>query len=401
MASLLNLSMRQIHSLRRHLTLLIIGILAVSLQSVLWASPASGSWKVGTDPTFPPFEFRNPTSGAITGFDVELIEAIGKKSGHSIEWVPLPFDGLIPALQSRSVDAAVSAMTITSERARAVDFSRPYFKAGQAIVVRNNSLSFNTLSELKNRRIAVQIGTTGAQAAEKIPGSQVSSFDTTPTALQELANGNVDAVVSDVPAILYAIDQAKLTGLRISGEYLSTEYYGIAIPTNSPVAPAINQALNGLIQDGQYAKLYKKWFGAEPPELPDRAPSLARPASQLAGLNLNMLLSNLLKGAGVTLMLTVLSFSFGLIGGTALAMTLQAPWVLAHRFCRIYIDFFRGTPMLVQLFLIYFGIPALLQSDVTPFAAPVPMRAGGGDQAAFHCWRTSRGVRPWSAECGL
>jgi arginine/lysine/histidine/glutamine transport system substrate-binding/permease protein len=367
MANLINLSMRHINASRRFLTLLLIGLLAVGLQSALWATPATASWKVGTDPTFPPFEFRNPINGAITGFDVELIEAIGKESGHAIEWVPLPFDGLIPALQSRSVDAAVSAMTITSERARAIDFSRPYFRAGQAIVVRNNGPSFKTLSDLKNRKIAVQIGTTGAQAAEKIPGSQVSSFDTTPTALQELANGNVDAVVSDIPAILYAIDQAKLTGLRISGEKLSKEYYGIAMPTNSPIVPAINQALNGLIQNGQYAELYKKWFGAEPPELPDRAPSLASPASPLAGLNLNMLLSNLLKGAGVTLMLTVLSFSFGLIGGTALAMALQGPWVLAHRLCRIYIDFFRGTPMLVQLFLIYFGLPALLQSIELPF----------------------------------
>jgi arginine/lysine/histidine/glutamine transport system substrate-binding/permease protein len=361
------LSMRQITALRRNLALLVIGLLAVSLQGVLWATPAPATWTVGTDPTFPPFEFRNLTSGAITGFDVELIEAIGKKSGHSITWVPLPFDGLIPALQSRNVDAAISAMTITPERARAVDFSRPYFKAGQAIVVRNNGPSFNTLDELKNRRIAVQIGTTGAQEAEKIPGAQVSSFDTTPTALQELANGNADAVVSDVPAILYAIDQAKLTGLRISGEHLSTEYYGIALPTNSPIGPAINQALNELIQDGQYAKLYEKWFGAKPPVLPDLAPSLARPASPLAGLDLNVLLSNLLKGAGVTLMLTVLSFSFGLLGGTALAVTLQAPWPLAHKLCRIYIDFFRGTPMLVQLFLIYFGLPALLQSMELPF----------------------------------
>ena len=80
-----------------------------------------------------------------------------------------------------------------------------------------------------------------------------------------------------------------------------------------------------------------------------------------------MLLSNLLKGAGVTLLLTVLSFSFGLLGGTALAMVLQAPWAFAHRLCRIYIDFFRGTPMLVQLFLIYFGLPALLQSMELPF----------------------------------
>jgi len=186
--------------------------------------------------------------------------------------------------------------------------------------------------------------------------------------LQELANGNADAVVSDVPAILYAIDQAKLTGLRISGEHLSTEYYGIALPTNAPITAAVNEALTSLINNGRYAELYRHWFGAEPPVLPMRAPSLEAAASPLAGLDLQLLGVNLLKGAAITLMLTALSFSFGLLGGTALAVLLQAPWRAVHVLCRIYIDFFRGTPMLVQLFLIYFGLPALLQSLEVPFS---------------------------------
>jgi arginine/lysine/histidine/glutamine transport system substrate-binding/permease protein len=92
------------------------------------------------------------------------------------------------------------------------------------------------------------------------------------------------------------------------------------------------------------------------------APALRNKVSPMAGLDLALLAQNLVKGAGITLLLTVLSFSFGLFGGTGLAMLLQAPWPLAHRLCRVYIDFFRGTPMLVQLFLIYFGLPALIQS---------------------------------------
>jgi arginine/lysine/histidine/glutamine transport system substrate-binding/permease protein len=180
--------------------------------------------------------------------------------------------------------------------------------------------------------------------------------------LQELANGNADAVVSDVPAILYAIKQAHLSGLRIAGEHLSTEYYGIALPTNSPIEAQLNTALGALIRNGHYADLYRQWLGTEPPVLPLSAPALQQTSSPMAGLDLGQLAQNLLKGAGITLLLTVLSFSFGLIGGTGLAMVLQAPWPLAHRLCRVYIDFFRGTPMLVQLFLIYFGLPALIQS---------------------------------------
>jgi arginine/lysine/histidine/glutamine transport system substrate-binding/permease protein len=101
--------------------------------------------------------------------------------------------------------------------------------------------------------------------------------------------------------------------------------------------------------------------------LPATAPSLQAGSSPLAGLDLTLLAQNLLKGAGITLLLTVLSFSFGLVGGTALALLLQSPRPLVQVLCRIYIDFFRGTPMLVQLFLIYFGLPALLQTLEVPF----------------------------------
>ncbi|MFZ9973639.1 MAG: ABC transporter permease subunit [Vulcanococcus sp.] len=351
----------------RVLGAVLLGLILVVTQHHSWAA-SKQSWRVGTDPTFPPFEYRNVQTDQITGFDIELMEAIGKQAGHPIEWVTLPFDGLIPALQARNVDAAISAMTITAERARAIDFSRPYFKAGQAIVVRDGEPDFQSLDELKGRRIAVQIGTTGAIAANKVPDARVSNFDSTPLALQELVNGNADAVVSDVPGILYAIDQAKLTGIHISGEHLSTEYYGIALPTNSPLTASINQGINALIKSGRYGELYRRWFAADPPSLPEEAPDLKKTSSPMAGLDMTLLFSNLLKGAAITLVLTALSFGFGLVGGTGLAVLLQTPWRVAHWACRIYIDFFRGTPMLVQLFLIYFGLPALLQSLEVPFS---------------------------------
>lgn len=366
MAHRLKHSMQRRSALWQVLAAVSIGLLAVGLLGNAWAA-SSTPWKVGTDPTFPPFEFRDNQTGEISGFDIELVRAIGKEAGHPIELVALPFDGLIPALQSRSVDLAISAMTITPARARAIDFSRPYFQAGQAIVVRDGGPQVSGFKDLQGLRLAVQIGTTGALEAAKVPAAKVSSFDSTPLALQELANGNADAVVSDVPAILYAIDQAKLTGLRIAGEHLSTEYYGIALPTNSPLQASVNRGLETLINSGRYAALYRQWFAAEPPLLPALAPGLNQPAAPFVGLDLGLLLSNLFKGAGITLMLTVLSFSFGLLGGTGLAMVLQAPWPLAHRLCRVYIDFFRGTPMLVQLFLIYFGLPALIQSMEVPF----------------------------------
>ena len=366
MASQHKASWQFLPAARRWLLLGLICFATIVWQNGFWAS-AQAVWKVGTDPTFPPFELRNASTGKISGFDVELIEAIGKESGHSIDWIPLPFDGLVPALQSSTIDMAISAITITPERAKAIDFSRPYFKASQAIVVRDANKSIASVSDLKNRKIAVQIGTTGADEARAIPGASVISFDSTPTALQELANGNADAVLSDKPAILYAINEANLTGLRVTGEHQGTDVYGIALPTGSPNTRIVNQGLEKLIKTGRYAEIYRTWFGADPPSLPELAPSLSRSVSTTSRLDYKNVFRNLLKGAGVTLMLTFLSFCFGLQGGVLLALLLRSGWKVASVTARLYIDFFRGTPMLVQLFLVYFGIPAIFSSLEVPF----------------------------------
>jgi len=213
--------------------------------------------------------------------------------------------------------------------------------------------------DLEGKRIAVQIGTTGAEQANAVPGASVSTFDSAPLALQELVNGRVDAVVNDLPATLFAINEANLQGVKIVGELITEEYYGIAIPKNSAVLGEINTALDQIIQDGTYAGIYRKWFVSDPPILPQVAPALS--AATSSSFNWGRLIQNLIKGAGVTLMLPGFSFFFGLIGGALIAFALISPIKPLRLLCRVYVDFFRGTPMLVQLFMIYFGLPALFQ----------------------------------------
>lgn len=234
------------------------------------APAAGGVLRVGTEPAFPPFESQGP-GGELEGFDIDLMNAIGEQAGLEVQFESLPFDGLIPALQAGSVDAAISAMTITEERAQTVSFSRPYFKAGLAIAVREETTDVTGLDDLENRRIAVQIGTTGADQAAEIPGAQVTTFDSAPLALQELANGNVDAVINDAPVTLDAIASGNIQGLKVVGELLTEEFYGIAMPQDSPNVEVVNSALAEIIDNGTYAEIYRKWFDAEPPELPETA----------------------------------------------------------------------------------------------------------------------------------
>ncbi len=221
-------------------------------------------WSVGTEPGFPPFESVGD-SDELVGFDIDLMKAIGEKAGKTIEFNSLPFDGLVPALQGGSIDAAISAMTITDERAKTVDFSDPYFKAGLAIAVAEGNKDIKSLADLKGKRIAVQIGTTGASTANGVPESKVSTFDSAPLALQELANGNADAVINDAPATLEAIASGNIPGITVVGELLTDENYGIALPKGSENVEAVNAAIAEIKADGTYATLYKKWFGTEPP----------------------------------------------------------------------------------------------------------------------------------------
>ncbi|MGD1899372.1 MAG: basic amino acid ABC transporter substrate-binding protein [Phormidesmis sp.] len=223
-------------------------------------------WSVGTEPAFPPFESVGE-DGELEGFDIDLMTAIGERAGKTVEFDSLPFDGLIPALQGASIDAAISGMTITEERQATVDFSDPYFKAGLAIAVAEGNTEIATLDDLEGQRIAVQIGTTGAETANGVPDATVSTFDSAPLALQELANGNVDAVVNDAPATLDAIATGNIPGITVVGELLTEEFYGIAMPQGSENVEAVNTALAELIEDGTYAEIYRKWFDAEPPEL--------------------------------------------------------------------------------------------------------------------------------------
>ena len=340
--------------------------------------------KVGTEPSFPPFEMQAEDGKGFAGFDIDLFKAIGKESGLKIQFQGMPFDGLIPALQSKNIDAAISGMTISPERAQTVDFTRPYFQSGLAIAVRkDNRANIKGFDDLENKKIAVAIGTTGAKQAQGIPGAEVFTFNDSALALQELSNGNVDAVVNDAPVTLYAIKVGNLNNLEVVGELLTEEYYGIALPKNSPNLEKIDDALDELLKSGRYRQIYQKWFAGEPAKLSLIAPALKGDG---AVFNWGKTFSNLLWGALVTLMLTAFSVMFGTIGGALLATASISRIKPLKWLCRIYIDFFRGTPLLVQIFMIYFGLPSLLQGmglDFTFERLPAAVTALSLNSAAY------------------
>lgn len=214
--------------------------------------------KVGNDPAFPPFE-STTDKGEIVGFDIDLIKAVGAAAGYEVQIISVAWDGIIPGLVAGNYDVIVSAMTITEERAKSVNFSDPYFEASQVIVTTKKNKVINTLEELAGKKISVQLGTTGDfVVTDEVKDPIVKRFDLAPLAVQELLNGGVDAMVIDEPvAKAYAKQFSNLQ----YGAKCTEELYGFAIAKkNTQLLQELNAGLKKVKADGTYDKIFAKWF---------------------------------------------------------------------------------------------------------------------------------------------
>lgn len=218
---------------------------------------------VGSDIPYPPFEQGKP--GNYTGFDIELIEAIGEKIGRKPEVQDTSFETIFRDVQQGKFDAAISAATITEEREKAVDFSNPYYLSEQALLVAEGS-PFKELKELEGKTVGVQQGTTGQELAkEEIGGAEIRPFPEGPDAVNALKAGTVEAVVIDAPVAQNAVE--KSGGVEIAEKIPTEEQYGIAVAQGeTELLEEINKGLKEVEEDGTYTKIFKKWFHFEPPK---------------------------------------------------------------------------------------------------------------------------------------
>lgn len=218
---------------------------------------------VGSDIPYPPFEQGKP--GNYTGFDIELIEAIGEKIGRKPEVQDTSFETIFRDVQQGKFDAAISAATITEEREKAVDFSNPYYLSEQALLVAEGS-PFKELKELEGKTVGVQQGTTGQELAkEEIGGAEIRPYPEGPDAVNALKAGTVEGVVIDAPVAQNAVE--KSGGVEIAEKIPTEEEYGIAVAQGeTELLEEINQGLKEVEEDGTYTKIFKKWFHFEPPK---------------------------------------------------------------------------------------------------------------------------------------
>ena len=243
---------------RRQLLLSTAASFILATMGTLTHAQSSDVLRVATDATFPPMEFVE--NGKRTGFDVELVEAMAAKMGRKVEWTDIDFKGLIPGLISKRYDMAVSAIYITDERKKVVDFTEPYFAGGLVAMVKDGNTSIKSPADLNGKKVSVQVGTKSVQfLKEKYPQAQLVEVEKNQEMFNLVDIGRADACVTGKPAA-YQYARTK-GGLKVLPEQLTTEEYGIAVRKDLPeLTKGLNDALAKVKADGTYDKIVAKWF---------------------------------------------------------------------------------------------------------------------------------------------
>ncbi len=243
---------------------------------------------VGTNTPFPPFEFRDATTNALQGLDIDLMNEIGRRNGWEVVWRDFQdWDALLAAIEFRGVDVGASSITssgsVGAQRNASFDFSNSYYEADQAVLVQAGSAAVQcaaaecTPAELANHTVAVQTLTSSYWWVQgelvdtaMTPAGMVSDFGDLNSVLQELLNGNVEWVLVDKPIAERFV--AQNNQLAIEGTIETNELYAFAVADGDPgfdgntattadaIIPKINSALNAMIADGTLAQIKSKWL---------------------------------------------------------------------------------------------------------------------------------------------
>ncbi len=222
--------------------------------------------RIGTEAAYPPFEYRDAT-GVIKGMDIEIGDALCAKMAVKCIWIPQNFDGLIPALKAGKIDMIISSMTATAERAKAVDFSAPYYQSASQFVARKSSGFSSDPAKLRSKTVGVESGTVHQLYLEqRLPDTREKSYDTLENANLDLESGRVDAVLADKAAMY---DWLKKEGAAKGFDYVGEPVVDPLIPGNIAVAmrkgntdlkAKLDAAIQAILGDGSYDRITKQYF---------------------------------------------------------------------------------------------------------------------------------------------
>jgi polar amino acid transport system substrate-binding protein len=334
-----------------------------------WAGDAEGG---------APYQFYDPDSGALTGFETDLMAAVTELLQKQLElpelrstyvqykWVSLP-----QGLEKGDFDVIVSGIEISDANRRAMIFSRPYYVYSQQLTVRADEQKIKSVDDVKNAKVGTLSGSASYRFLEELGVENIVSFEGQIEPYQDLAIGRLDAVLLDLPIAIYnAGDNDKV--YKFVGDRVGKGNYGIGLrPVDGDLAIVLDDALSELMRTGKLRDIYTKWriwnddqFQLATIDHPDEAAGLRK--ETLAEVNkatsrqrwpFGSYAPLLLKGAAMTVGLTCASMAVAMVIGLVVAMCRLYGPAPVRAAALAYVEFFRGTPLLLLLTFLYFGLP--------------------------------------------
>ncbi len=308
-----------------------------------------------------PYVFPDPKDPArLVGFEVELAEGIAGEMGLRPEFVQNAWDSLIPALERGDFDVAINGLEVTEERGRRILFSRPYYVYTEQLVVRKGQTGIRGLSDLAGRKVGTLSGAVSQRMLEEAGGIDVRIYAGVVEPYEDLALGRLDAVFLDLPiAAYYARPNPKLA---YAGPPVGEGFYAAAIRREDrALREAVDRAIGELLRKGELERIYRKWgmwneaqrklFG----EGGDAGGAVL--LDEAASAPLVNFLPALLKGAGITVLLSVVSMAIAVALGLLLCLARLYGGRALGGPATAYVELYRGTPLLIQLYLLYYGLP--------------------------------------------
>jgi polar amino acid transport system substrate-binding protein len=339
----------------------------VFAQELVWAADAEGG---------APYTFPDPRNPAHTiGFEVDLANALAARMGRTTRFVQNQWDGLVPGLERGEYDAVINGLEITAERAEKINFSIPYFYSTLTITRRADDERVQRAEDLRGLKVGVLKVTFAEKYVEGLGNVTLRSYDGQVQPFIDLALGRLDAVVMDTPIALYYAAGPQVKNIELPAARMA---FGVGIRKNDvDLLQQINTALESMKRDDTLRKIYTDWgiynaataqaFGDPEPVSNDNSPryrdyldAIRTERSFKERLDqYGQYLPLLLRGALVTVEISVLSMAIAIGLGLLMAVVRVfgppfAAWPVVA-----FIEVIRGTPLLIQLFIIFYGLPTI------------------------------------------
>ncbi|HFZ5632734.1 TPA: ABC transporter permease subunit [Staphylococcus aureus] len=313
-----------------------------------------GELRVGLSADYAPMEFEHTVNGKTeyAGVDIDLAKKIAKDNNLKLKIVNMSFDSLLGALKTGKIDIIISGMTSTPERKKQVDFSDSYMMTKNIMLVKKDKVNeYKDIKDFNNKKVGAQKGTEQEKIAQtEIENASITSLSRLPDVILALKSGKVEGAVVEKPvaeAYLKQNPKLEISNVKFNEEEKDTV---IAVPKDSP---KLLSQINKTIKEVKDKGLIDKYMTNAANAMNDDSGFISKYGSFF------------LKGIKITILISLIGVALGSILGAFVALMKLSKIKIISWIASIYIEILRGTPMLVQVFIVFFGITAALGLDIS------------------------------------